>query len=361
MTRRKRFVVMVGTALEGRGGMSSVVANYRQQGFFERAGIRYLEAHRELSGFGKARLMVTSLLRLWLWLLSGQVALLHVHTASGISFWRKSLFALSGRLFSIPVIMHIHGGEFMAFYGHSPAPARWLIRFVLEGASRVAVLSVSWQHRLEGISKRLRFVVLPNPVPLSGQLVPAPTEGRALRFLFLGRLERDKGVFDLVDAFALLCRDYANCTLILAGDGDREGVQNRLASLGLEAKVSLPGWVSGTDKEALLQAADVFLLPSYIEGLPVSMLEAMACAIPVIVSRVGSIPEVLEDGRNGLLIEAGNVPELAAAMGRLAQSSEERLRLGSAGHDLIAQEFAADRVCRRLAEVYTSATDGEIQ
>lgn len=350
----QKWVVMVGTALEGRGGMSSVVATYRQQGLFDRAHVKYLQVHDEVSGLGKALLVWRGVLALLGWLLTGQVALLHIHTASGVSFWRKSVFALLGRVFACPVIVHVHGGEFLEFYQRSSPLGRWFVRWTLEGAARVLVLSDTWRQRLQTISPRLRLDVVANPVLLPTVVGVREASGRGVHFLFLGRLERDKGVFELLDAFSQVCVQFPDAHLVLAGDGDVAAVKAQVARLGLVGKVDMPGWVSGVIKSKLLRSADIFVLPSYIEGLPVSMLEAMACGVPVVVSRVGSVPEVLSDGVNGLMVEPKSVESLHKAMAFLAASATSRKQLGAAGQELVALRYGADGVCGHLMEIYAT-------
>lgn len=356
MTDMKQKIVMVGTALEGRGGMSSVVASYQQNGFLDRAQVHYVEAHREVPVRRKVLLALSGLSRLARLLVSGRVSLVHIHVASGISFWRKSLYASLARLFGRPVILHIHGGSFLEFFYQCPAPARWLIRWQLEGAARVIVLSPTWEETVRQISPRLHFEVLPNPVALPKDAAVDSSRGAALNFLFLGRLEQAKGVFEAVRAFAQISGDYPHARLILAGDGDQAVVENLATELGINEKVVYAGWVSGEAKNRVLASAHAFILPSHIEGLPVSMLEAMAYGVPVVVSRVGSVPEVLEHGVNGLMIEAGNVESLRTAMAALAASQEMRSFLGKAGRSLVAAQFAADRVCLRLELIYAEVS-----
>jgi glycosyltransferase involved in cell wall biosynthesis len=347
---------MIGTALQGRGGMSSVVATYQQQGLFEAAHVHYLEVHREVSGLQKALLVLHGLWALLGLLVRGEVGLLHIHTASGVSFWRKSLFATLGRLFGRPVLMHVHGGEFVEFYARTPALGRWWIRWVLEGAARVLVLSDTWQQRMQKVSGRLHTEALANPVvlPPQGTLVEQPETG--VHFVFLGRLERDKGVFEAVEAFAQLVAQHPDARLTLAGEGDMAGVKAHAQARGVADKVHFPGWVSGDAKNQLLAQAHVFVLPSYIEGLPVSMLEAMAYGLPVVVSRVGSVPEVLTEGQTGMMVEAKSTASLHTALAALAASRELRCRIGRAGWDLVVERYSAQTVCQRLLSIYAQVS-----
>lgn len=353
----RRCVVMIGTALGGRGGMSSVAAAYSAAGLFARVPVCYIEAHREVSVLGKLWLVVSGLAQLFGMLISGKVALLHVHAASGISFWRKRLFIRLGKIFSRPVVVHLHGGEFLEFYRSCSARQQTLVRRTLESADRVIVLSSTWRDRLGEISDRLHTVVLPNPVAVP--IDAAVRDGKEFRILFLGRLERAKGVFELIEAFALLRHIYPTAVLSLGGEGDFSAINQRISELDIKAWVELPGWVVGDEKEALLRTADAFALPSHVEGLPVSMLEAMAYGVPVVVSRVGSVPGVVIDGEQGLLISVEDVQGIVAALSKLAASPKERQRLGMAGRDLVVSTFAADRVCAQLEEIYAAVLSGE--
>ena len=140
--------------------------------------------------------------------------------------------------------------------------------------------------------------------------------GPRVQFLSLGRLSERKGSYDLVNAFASLSPELrARARLVLAGDGDVEGVRQLAAPLGDSVRVL--SWIDSAERDRLLDASDVFVLPSHAEGLPMALLEAMAAGLPAIVTPVGGIPDVLTHGAEGLLVEPGTSYQLAAAMTRL--------------------------------------------
>jgi glycosyltransferase involved in cell wall biosynthesis len=349
----KPVVVMVGTSLNGRGGMSSVAANYSDAGLFEACNVVYLAAHQDASKWAKLWAVLSSLARLWSLLLRGRVSLVHIHVASGVSFWRKSLFAWSALLCGRPVLLHMHGGEFALFYQNSSWLAKRLISGLMRRARGVALLSQSWVDRLRHICPEAHWLVLPNPVALR----PVPSASREadpfLRILFLGRLEHAKGVFELIRAFAQARAQVPRLRLMLAGEGhDRAEVLRLSRELGVADAIELLGWITGANKEEWLDRCHIFALPSHIEGLPVSMLEAMAAAQAVVVTQVGSIPEVITHGENGLLVPPAEVPPLAQALVTLATQPELRLRLAQKARQDVEQVFAAERVCEQLAAVY---------
>jgi glycosyltransferase involved in cell wall biosynthesis len=345
------MIVMVGTALAGRGGMSSVVASYEQEGLLERCGVAYVQAHEEGTALHKLGVACKGLWRLSALLRGGQVGLVHIHLASGASFWRKSLFAGQVLKRRVPLVVHVHGGEFIQFYTRSAPWQQRRIRHVLQGAATVIVLSETWLERFHAVIPGLHLRVVSNPVFMPD--VPARGQtSAAAHYLFLGRLEQAKGLYELMQAFAAVARKHPQAQLTLGGEGDLPAIQKWVQAEGLQGKVHLPGWVVGDAKLALLDAANVFVLPSHVEALPVSMLEAMAYGLAPVVSRVGSVPEVLVEGRNGLMVPAQDVAALTAAMLTMATQPEQRRQLGAEARNTVAKSYAAKGVCAELEALY---------
>jgi glycosyltransferase involved in cell wall biosynthesis len=170
--------------------------------------------------------------------------------------------------------------------------------------------------------------------------------------LFLGQIERRKGVYELLDAFAALLPHFPEARLAFGGQGELVAVRRRAAELGIEHQVVLLGWLDGPEKQAELARAAVFCLPSHAEGLPMAMLEAMAAGKPVVVTPVGGILDAVRDGDNGLLVAPGQVAPLAAALGRLLGDAALRRRLGGSARATIAARFDAAVVGRRISDIY---------
>jgi glycosyltransferase involved in cell wall biosynthesis len=191
--------------------------------------------------------------------------------------------------------------------------------------------------------------ILPNPVRWNAD--PPNRAGRPrVQFLSLGRLSERKGSYDLVKAFASLSPELrARARLVLAGDGDVEGVRQLAAPLGDSVRVH--SWIDSAERDRLLDASDVFVLPSQAEGLPMALLEAMAAGLPAIVTPVGGIPDALTHGAEGLLVEPGNIDQLAAAMTRLLCDESERLAAGRRAHAR-ARLFDVHTYAGRLSNLY---------
>jgi glycosyltransferase involved in cell wall biosynthesis len=269
------------------------------------------------------------------------------------SFWRKGLFSSIARLFGVPVILHLHGSEMKPFYQSQPPFLQRMIRRHLERATSVIVLSESWRQFVGGIAPAAKITIVPNYV-----LVP-PLNDSALRaeqdILFLGVIGQRKGVFDLIPAFAEIAADFPEARLIIGGNGQIEEAQKLVDKFNLGGRVVLAGWVSGEAKERLLVSSSIYILPSYNEGLPMSVLEAMAADLAVITTRVGGIPELMTDGVDGLLVEPGDKSGMAKAMASMLRDRDLRLRIAEAGRNRVKERYSDVAVLPMLHDLYKTS------
>jgi len=167
----------------------------------------------------------------------------------------------------------------------------------------------------------------------------------------VGRLSEEKRHRDLVEAAAALVRDGNDLRLDLVGDGEtRPPVEAQVRELGVEGRIRFLGMRS--DVPELLRGFDIFVLPSRFEGLPLTILEAMASGLPVVATRVGGVPELVEDGVNGFLVEPQSPAELAAAIRRLVEDADLRRRMGQAGRKIAVERFDLRVAARAHEELY---------
>lgn len=347
----KRVIAMIGTARDGAGGIASVIAAYEAHGLFARWPIVPLASHVSAGKRQKLRAFAGAFAR-YLWLLArGQVGLVHLHTSAGPSFWRKACFAYPAFLLRIPVLLHLHSGQFAAFYEQDCGPLRRrLIRFILECSARVIALSPSWRARTLGIAPRAQVLCLPNPAMAGGG---QPRVLRRRVALFLGSISRDKGVFDLIAAWQPVLEIFPDARLVIAGEGAAmAAARERVAALGLAHAITLPGWVSGDAKHEWMAQADICVLPSYFEGMPMSLLEALAAGMPCVASAVGGIPELLRDGVEGRLVRPGDIKGLAQALVDVFSDEARYAAMSRAALARFADEFSADVVMPRLETLY---------
>jgi glycosyltransferase involved in cell wall biosynthesis len=347
-----RRVVMLGTAPQTHGGISAVVEAWRAGGLFERWPIDYVATHCD-GGAGAKLLAAARALRRFIALLAAhRRVLVHVHCASHASFWRKCVFMAIAHAARCPVVLHLHGGGFVHFYEDECGPlGRRLVRHFLGRAACLIGLTENWRAWLAGVTARPNVVCIPNPVRAQPAL---ERRGRRNVVLFLGRIEDAKGVPELLQAFAVLRAAVHDAQLVCAGAGDLEGAQRRAEALGIADAVRFPGWVGEAEKRAWLARASVFVLPSRAEGLPMSLLEAMAAGVPVVASAVGGIPDVVKHGVNGLLVAPGDELDLLRAMRRLLREPQLAAALGAAGRETVRAKHSPEQVLAQLGEVYAA-------
>ncbi len=194
---------------------------------------------------------------------------------------------------------------------------------------------------------------------LSRYPLAPPRRGPGFRVLCVARLAPQKGLEVLLGAVKLLAGRGIDVHLVLVGDGPmRERLRLRAERLQITDRVTLMGAVGQDDMAAYYAGADVFCLPSFAEGVPVVLMEAMASGRAVVATRVGGVPELVEDGASGLLVAPGNVDELAAALERLASSPEEREKMGLTGRQEVVEDFDARKCAAQLAALFQEMSTG---
>lgn len=223
---------------------------------------------------------------------------------------------------------------------------------MLDNSACIAVLSTQWLQWMSSVTTNPNIVRIFNPVTQTSTLAESQISRKPWSLLFLGRLGQRKGIFDLLEVVSRLKADFPDLELLCGGDGDAEAVMRRAKVLGIQERIRLLGWVRGQEKQALLASAGVFVLPSYHEGLPMSVLEAMAAGLPVVSTRVGGIPDAVTSGKEGVLVEPGDVDALEAALRRLLSSPELAREMGEAGLRKVAAEFEADKVIPQIEALY---------
>jgi glycosyltransferase involved in cell wall biosynthesis len=349
--------MMLGPALTVRGGVSRVEA-ISLEALSGRVDIRHVATMVDGPAAARLACFARAVLATLRELAARRDTVFHVHFASRGSTLRKGLLAalvvaLGGRLF-----LHAHGGGFREFHAGLPRIARGALHALFRRSLRFAVLSEGWGRFYAdacGVDPA-RIVVLRNPVVVPERPLPRPPRDGAT-FLFLGRVSESKGAFDLVRAFARLPREVAvRCRIVLAGDGALDALAAAAAGLGVADRVEVRDWVDAAGRDRLLAEADVFVLPSYREGIPMAMLEAMATGMPVIGTPVGGVPEILTDEVGGRVVTPGDVAGLARTMAQLACEPETRVRLGRDAR-AVAERFDARRYAQHLVDAYSAVRD----
>ncbi len=353
-------VVMSGPLPPAIGGMASVIGVLGQSDLASQTQLALFDTGKQTRDGRSLWEGVQArwrLMREWQLLLRRHRAdIAHIHTCSGLTFFLDGLLAWLARRQGCRVILHIHGGLFDQFLDGLNPLLRGTARHIARRADLLIALSEDWRQRLEQRLPASRIAALPN-----GVAEPRGTATRDQRavptFVFLGLLTTLKGIPVLLDAVS---RSNGHWRVQLAGNEGEPGFADRLradiAARGLIERMQLLGPVVGPAKDQLLLEADGFVLPSLAEGLPMSLLEAMAARLPVVVTTVGAMPEVIEHGRDGLLVPPNDAAALAAALDHLAQlTPANAAAMGQAAYEKYRARYSVDAMVHQLLQLYAQS------
>ena len=329
-------VLQFGPGLAVQGGVSAVERLIVDE-LAGRVALRHVPTMEDGSLARDALVFLRALYALQRAVRSTVPVVVHIHFASRGSTLRKLILAWITLHAGRPLILHAHGGGFDTFFRRLPAPLRRIVSEVFQRADRFVVLSQRWKsfYVQECELSPSQVVVLPNPTRLPAE-IPDRRARAQVQFLYLGRICESKGAFDLIRAFGSLREDErVRARLVLAGNGEVGQARKLAGECG--APITVLPWLDVRRRDALLAASDVFVLPSHREGMPMAMLEAMANGLPLIVSAVGGIPEVVTDGVEGRLIPPASVAELRLALSAMINDPDRRSEFGRHARERAAQ------------------------
>ncbi len=345
-------VLMCCSDLSYKGGMVSVVKGYLGYAGNGDVGITFIPTHRQggrltlVSCFAKAYARIVRMA------IGGKIDIAHLHVSERGSFVRKSILLRTLRRLGVKTVLHHHGAEFEEYYASASPRHKRFIKRTLELADVNIVLSHRHVDMVKSKAPDARVEVLYNAVEVPEENPYSPD---ARNVLFLGRIGVRKGAYDLMEAIRRLDPYLpADVKFLLCGDGETEVVETLVEKYHLESRVPHVGWVDGEKKDRFMRSAMINVLPSYHEGLPMTILETMARGIPNISTAIASIPEVITDGETGVLIEPGDVDALTASLRHLISDEEDRMRISRAAHDVIRSRFSLPSAFTRLREIYGS-------
>lgn len=341
-------VILIGPSLAQRGGIVSVIQGINH--FLMSKGVDVSAIQTTSDGNIFLRLVVFFLA--WTSLVKNCIfnrnSIMHLHVASRGSCLRKTLLGLTCWLLRMPFIIHLHGGKFHVFYNSELGGiGRFFVRFIFQRATFVIALSDSWASWLKTNMRIGSVSVVFNGVPLS--TISHCASNKIPTVLFLGRLGAGKGTDELIAAMREVSKKLPSAILELGGDGDIEHYRQQAADL---PNVKFLGWVDDVGRREALARATVYCLPSWNEGLPMSVLEAMSAGLPVISTPVGGIPEAVVEGETGLLVQPGDVQGLATALSKLLLNPEMASIMGLNGQIRHRDKFSTEVMGMNCLEIY---------
>lgn len=326
------------------GGIAQVLNSYSQYVYHDFNHITTSGGNNKIM---KLWIFFFSLLKLlFICLFNNKIATLHIHSASGTDFKRNTFYIRIGRLFHKKIVLHMHGGGFKEYFDKNER----FVRKYLNQVDSIIALSDYWKTYFMDKLGYDNVYVVHNIIPKPNYKTPCNRE--IFNLLYLGHIYPKKGIFDLVDLLLQDRKEYVGKLRLHIGGGlfDVEVLKKIIAENHLEDIIIFHGWVSGSSKTQLLCSADAYILPSYAEGVPISILEAMSYHLPIISTRVGGIPSIVKED-NGILIEPGNKTEMKKAIDRLLLSKSTCQSLGEKSYEM-SLSYQPENVIKELSIVY---------
>lgn len=282
----------------------------------------------------------------------------HIHFCSKTDFWKHSLCLFACKTMRIKTIFHLHGGSFDTIYNQYRPLTQSLVRFILAKADMIIALSTYWKDFLSTLVEKDKISIAPNPINCSQLSFFSNQETKILNpsVLLLGSLGKRKGHFDVIKAIPTVLSKHPLVHFYFAGLEEDYGATERLKELAEETNiitnVHFLGAVAGEEKLKLLGEAGIVILPSYGENMPISVLEGMAAWKPVISTRVGAIPEVIDDNESGILIDAGDWQALSQKISYLFDNPQDALQIGARAGKKVRKKWDVDIITLTFDQIY---------
>lgn len=344
-------VLMIGAGRDVRGGVSSVVNSYYDAGLDKMCELTYLPTMQDGSKLKK--LFVAAWARVRFEFLIKKQDILHVHMSADNSFYRKAVFIRKAYREKKKIIIHMHGSTFDLFYKERcNETQKQEVKEIFRMADKVIALSEDWKDFLAAyICEADKIEVIHNAVKM-----PEPYEKDYTNqnMLFLGILGHRKGTYDLIEVLPEIFEKYPKAHIYFGGDGERARTEQLCREKGILDHVTFLGWVRGAEKEKYLRECSIYVLPTYHEGMPMSILEAMSYGMAVVSTYVGGIPHLIESGENGLLCEAGDKVLLRESLEKLLENQGNRELLGQKAAEKIRDAFNVQRSIEKVLALYES-------
>ena len=349
----EKILIVGPSSTKSKGGMSTVIGEILEDNELKN---KYdISAYESYIDGTKFRVLLYSIWAIFKFIVTGQAKkydVYHIHAASYGSTFRKRIYLKIIKKYKKKVILHIHGAEYMVFFDKLSKKKKRQVIDTLQVADMVIALSNEWKNKFDNKFGLTNCYVLENGINTE-KLAPAivDTKKNQTSFVTLGRLGKRKGTYDLVDAIEIARKKVPNIRCYLAGDGEIDKFCNIIVERGLQNNIEVVGWADFTKKLELLSKVSTVVVPSYNEGLPMSILEGMATGKAIISTTVGAIPEVVKE-ENGILIQPGDVQALADALVKCSTNLKMLEDMSQKNINKIYEQFSMKSMHLKLMSYY---------
>jgi len=346
-------VLMIGSNLKVPGGITRVIKNYIEAGIQEKVDFEYFATYYGKGNFLNLVYFIVKYIKLFVILSlpnSGNYDIAHIHMSYKGSFIRKKYIIKLLTMKKIPVVLHMHGSQFKDYYRNSDVNQRRIITKTLDKASVIIALGESWEEFYKSISKT-KVISVDNAV--FPKNMKENTSNKEY-ITCMGVISKRKGTFDLVDVAAKLKGKIdEKYKFLLAGNGEIGEINKKIRDYGLDDMFIIPGWISKQSKiDEIYEKSIIYILPSYNEGMPMSILEAMSFGLPIISTNVGSISSVVKPD-NGYIVEPGDIDKMANLIVEVINDENKRNIMKESNLNKIHEHYNVNKSLEIIIEIYS--------
>ena len=339
-----------------KGGIATVISGYYGSALEKDYNIVYVESYKDGSKFEKLLKGIQGYFHFAKVLLVDRPDIVHIHSSFGPSFYRKLPFIYMASWAKKTIINHIHGADFDDFYVNASVKKRAQIKKIYNKCDMLIALSAEWKEKLSQIVPAEKITIIENYSVLHEDALKNRLARKSNNtVLFLGEIGKRKGCYDIPDVVAKVVKAVPDVTFILGGTGtlaDVQAVKELVEKYGVNDHVIYPGWVRGEAKDQLLREADVFFLPSYNEGMPMSVLEAMGYGLPIVSTNVGGIPKIVHDGKNGRCHNPGDTYKMSATICSMLLDRNQLTKMGEESFRIVKSKYSLEAHLHAIRTLY---------
>ena len=342
-------VLMVGVSSKRVGGMDAVAQIYKKdQKYNSNVKLKYVSTSTNGSIIKRSLCMFMGYIKIFFELIFFKPDIVHIHMAEKGSTYRKGFVAKLSKKFNNKVIIHLHAGPFMAWFNKVKEKDKIKIKKIFSYADKILVLGNYWKDEMSKIVAKDKMQVLYNGVecPKNNNY-----KENSKNIVYFGVMRKEKGIYDLLNAIKLINDDLDKNVRVLLYGNDLEGnIKETIDSLELNDRVKMMGWISNQNVKKELEKAMIDILPSYYEGLSMTIIEGMASGVPIITTNISTMPEILGDYK--YMIDAGDVEKLSKYILELVKKPQKRMEISKYEYERVIKIFSKDKFIENTLMIY---------
>lgn len=349
-TNTKLNVLMVGVD-EGRiGGMWSVAETYiKDESYNKFVNLKYVATSTGGSKFKRAIKMISGYLKIVAYMLRRNIDIVHIHMAEKGSVYRKGFVIKLAKLFKIKTVVQMHAGPIMSWYNTLGDRQKTRVKEILNSPDKLLVLGNYWKEQLCEIVPNNKIEVLYNGTDCA---LDNRYNVNGNYITFMGMITKRKGAYDLINAVKLIDKDLPNyIKIILCGFDEENKAKEYARGLNLIHQILFPGWIDREKKNEILLNSCICVLPSYFEGLSMTVIESIAYGVPIVATNISTMPEIIGDEIH--MVIPGDINDLAMTIKDLVSDKSKRLSQSCYLYNRAKSIFSIDNnICKTLRIYY---------